>query len=227
MDGGFLLLPYHKSNKPVTGKQPLESLTSESECPNRGFLFSCMRLPSSFIQIKGSFIGKASGWRLGFAMAQWTRASFILDSIQTKGEVIIVNLTCNRTKKKELTHYHSRSYWRTNYDKGAQIQVAKSPLTNRLEDPRMKFHRIEIYQLRTIDIINIQSLPKRRSFDRMKSMLGSCRFDEKERHSRSFTCDRDRITERERMGPDLQPTTGTCLALARLIPACLLPTFLN
>jgi len=31
--GGFLLLPYHKSNKPVTGKQPLESLTSESECP--------------------------------------------------------------------------------------------------------------------------------------------------------------------------------------------------
>lgn len=27
MDGGFLLLPYHKS------KQPLESLTSESECP--------------------------------------------------------------------------------------------------------------------------------------------------------------------------------------------------
>ena len=30
-------------------------------------------------------------------------------------------------------------------------------------------------------------------------MLGSCRFDEKERHSRSFTCDRDRITERERV----------------------------
>ncbi|KAK2432207.1 hypothetical protein QL285_030340 [Trifolium repens] len=69
MYGGFLLLPYHKSNKPVTGKQPLESLTSEYECPNMGFLFSCMRLPSSFIQIKGSFIGKAPGWRIGFVIA--------------------------------------------------------------------------------------------------------------------------------------------------------------
>lgn len=104
-------------------------------------------------------------------------------------------LWVNRTKKKELTlDSLPLPKLLENYDKGAQIQVAKSPLTNRLEDHRWSFthsrhvHCIEIYQLRTIDITRIQSLPKRRSFDRMKSMLGSCRFDEKERHSRSFTC---------------------------------------
>lgn len=30
-----------------------------------------------------------------------------------------------------------------------------------------------------------------------------------------------------KMGPDRQPTTGTCFALARLTPTCLLPTIVN
>lgn len=30
-----------------------------------------------------------------------------------------------------------------------------------------------------------------------------------------------------KMGPDRQPTTGTCFALARLTPTCLLPTTVN
>lgn len=106
-------------------------------------------------------------------------------------------LWVNRTKKKELTlDSLPLPKLLENYDKGAQIQVAKSPLTNRLEDPQIwthsrHVHCIEIYQLRTIDIRS------------KKTSTGwnqcSCRFDEKERHSRSFTCDRDRITERERV----------------------------
>ena len=54
-----MLLPYHKRNKPVTGKQPLESLTSESECPKHLLVGHCC-LRSS---VQGARLKKVIGDR--------------------------------------------------------------------------------------------------------------------------------------------------------------------